>query len=143
VRIWNLVRSGTDISNNYLNEISSGTGLIGRWSFNECSGTTAINTGTTAINGTLTNGALRTVSNYNPAPSEPTNAVPVNGAINYEEGKVTITVADRNSQSMTVKLFGRKKVGQNSTIIALPDTQFYTEEPQGTNSSGGGNKRHL
>jgi len=141
VRIWNVVRTGTDIANNYLNEISSGAGLIGRWSFNECSGTTAINTGTSAVNGTLTGGPVRTVSNYNPAPSEPTNRIPVNGAIGYEDGKVSGTVSDRNNQPLTVKLFGRKKTGtgSNFTIIGLPDTQFYTEELPGTNSGGGGN----
>jgi hypothetical protein len=134
VRIWNVARTGTDIANNYLNELGSGTGLIGRWGFNECSGNTASNSVAGGVNGTLTNGALRTVNNYNPPPFVPSNPIPANGATNHAENRVQINVSDRNNQPLTVKLFGRKKqttAGAKFTIIGLPDTQFYTSHLNG------------
>lgn len=141
VRVWNVVRSATDISNNYLVELSSGSGLAGRWGFNECSGNSAINSVAGGATGTLTNAPTRTVANFNPAPSDPINPNPASGTINFPGNQVGITVNDRNAQNMTVTLYGRKKnaaAGTPFTIIGLPDTQFYTEEPQGANSSGGG-----
>ena len=42
---------------------------------------------------------------------------------------------------LQVRFYGQKESIpgiNNFTIIGLPDTQFYTEEAQGTNSGGGG-----
>lgn len=134
VRIWNVVRTATEIANNYKNELSSGTGLIGRWGFNECSGNTA-STSAGSVNGTLTNGAARTVSNYNPAPIDPSNPYPANGAVQHAENRVRVDVGDRNNQPVTVKLFGRKKVtASNFVVIGLPDTQYYTSILNGGNN---------
>lgn len=131
VRIWNVVRTATEIANNYKNELTAGTGLVGRWGFNECSGTTA-NTSVGSVNGTLTGGALRTVSNYNPAPNNPANPYPANAAVQHAENRVKIDVSDRNNQAVTVKLFGRKKTtATNFTVIGLPDTQYYTSHKNG------------
>ncbi len=49
-------------------------------------------------------------------------------------------MSDPDGGNLTVKFYGRKKADPNAkfAIIGLPDTQFYTEEPQGQNSSGGG-----
>lgn len=57
VRIWNYSRTQADIQNNLALEISSATGLTGRYSLNENTGTVAANTGSagTAVNGTLVN----------------------------------------------------------------------------------------
>jgi len=42
VRIWNVVRSATEIAANYRQELaSSPTGLIAEWTFNEGNGNTA------------------------------------------------------------------------------------------------------
>jgi hypothetical protein len=40
VRIWNVVRSQAEIRAAMYNELTSGTGLIGRWGLNENTGTT-------------------------------------------------------------------------------------------------------
>ncbi len=76
------------------------------------------------------------------APLQPANIMPPNGTTNYSNNTVTVTVTDPNGDLMTVKLYGRKKTctstAPNFSIIGLPDTQFYTEEVQGTNSAGGG-----
>ncbi len=58
VRIWNVARTQAQIVASMNSQISSATGLIGRFSLNEVSGTTATNSGTSAVNGTLTNGPV-------------------------------------------------------------------------------------
>jgi hypothetical protein len=54
VRIWNAVRSQAQIQSTMLNEVTSGTGLIGRWGMNEGSGTTIANAVAGGVSGTLT-----------------------------------------------------------------------------------------
>jgi hypothetical protein len=56
VRIWNVARSQADIQAAMTSELTSGTGLIGRWGLNEGTGTTAVNSIAGSPNGTLTNG---------------------------------------------------------------------------------------
>lgn len=76
------------------------------------------------------------------APLQPTNITPATATSNYSGNTISLTVSDANGDPMTVKLYGRKKTctstASNFTVIGLPDTQFYTEEPQGLNSGGGG-----
>lgn len=74
-------------------------------------------------------------------PDVPTNPSPANNATSGTINTILCTtVSDPEASSLTVKFYGRKKVnsGAKFSIIALPDTQFYTEEPQGQNSGGGG-----
>lgn len=68
------------------------------------------------------------------APLQPANISPANGQNNFSGNQISFTVTDPDGQPMTVKLYGRKKTsaGQTDfTLIGLPDTQYYTEEPQG------------
>ena len=58
VRIWNVVRSQSEIQAGMNSELTAGTGLIGRWGMIEGSGTTTADSTTPAETGTLTNGAL-------------------------------------------------------------------------------------
>src|SRR5215216_64077 len=53
-RIWNVARSQADIQASMNSELTSGTGLIGRWGLNENSGTVANNSIGGRPNGTLT-----------------------------------------------------------------------------------------
>jgi len=59
-RIWNVVRSQTDIQANQNVEIQSAPGLIGHWALNEGSGIGAGNSVASGANGTLTNGPVWT-----------------------------------------------------------------------------------
>ena len=56
VRVWNVARSLAEIQAGKDQELTSGTGLIGRWGLNENGGTAANDSTTPAQNGTLTNG---------------------------------------------------------------------------------------
>jgi hypothetical protein len=55
VRIWNFARSDGAILADRFNELTSGTGLVGRWGLDENSGTTAGNSVAGGVNGTLVN----------------------------------------------------------------------------------------
>ena len=143
VRIWNAARTGPEILSNMNDEIINGTNLVARFSLNENQFVYVENSSTQRCIpfGTIVNGAVWTGTNYNPPPFAPTNPNPPDGTIGWPGAIINVDVADRNGQPLTVKLFGRKKVASavpNFTIIGLPDTQFYTEQPQGQNSGGGG-----
>lgn len=74
-------------------------------------------------------------------PNQPINPSPANNAnAPSVSPNICATVSDPDAGNLTVRFYGRKKVNANAktTIIGLPDTQFYTEEPQGQNSGGGG-----
>jgi hypothetical protein len=60
VRIWNYARTLPQLTGSMYNEVASAPGLIGRWSFKERSGTSAANTGTSGLAGTLLNGPVWT-----------------------------------------------------------------------------------
>ena len=56
VRIWNVARTQAEIQAAMTSELTTGTGLIGRWGLNEGTGTIAVNSIAGSPNGTLTNG---------------------------------------------------------------------------------------
>lgn len=55
-RIWNRALTQTEVQDNMFLELTSGTGLIGRWGLDEGAGTTAGNSIGGGVSGTLTNG---------------------------------------------------------------------------------------
>ncbi len=144
VRIWNRARTGAEILANYTSELTSGTGLLGRWGLNEGCGLMANNSVSGNANGTLSSstGPVWVPGNFNDQPpNQPINPSPANNAgAPSTSPTICATVSDPNGGNLTIRFYGRKKVtpGAKFTIIGLPDTQFYTEEPQGANSSGGG-----
>jgi hypothetical protein len=82
-RIWNLARSGAQIRGSKNQQLTSGTGLVGRWSMNEGTGTTIADSAAPAQNGTLTNGppfvAGYTFPGDTTAPAAPTGLVATPG----------------------------------------------------------------
>ncbi|MBL0334030.1 MAG: DNRLRE domain-containing protein [Chitinophagaceae bacterium] len=82
-----------------------------------------------------------TVPPVNLPPNPPTSPSPAHlGNAGSTSPNICVTVSDPEGSPLNVKFYGRKKTssGNKFTIIGLPDTQFYTEEVQGTNSAGGG-----
>ncbi len=80
------------------------------------------------------------LTSYGQAPNQPVNPGPAHqsatGSINPN---LCATVTDPNGGTLQVKYSGRLKTTTGSekfTIILLPDTQYYTEEPQGTHDGG-------
>lgn len=159
VRIWNRPLSPSEIVANMNVQLTSGTGLLGRWGLNENGGITATNSIAGSANGTLrsnnisthpTNGGpswstegFSANNSANLPPQMPANPSPANnGNASSLNTNICATVTDPNGGNLRVRFYGRKKqivASSKFTIIGLPDTQFYTEEPQGANSGGGGN----
>ena len=65
IRIWNVPRTQAEIVAGMNQEITSGTGLVGRWGLNENTGTTANDSAAPAQNGTLTESATAPVTPAN------------------------------------------------------------------------------
>jgi hypothetical protein len=74
------------------------------------------------------------------APYPPVNPSPANlSGASTVNPNLCATVSDPNGGALQVRYFGRERMASNSnkfTIVFLPDTQYYTEEPQGNH---GGN----
>ena len=82
VRVWNVVRTQAEIQANMNLELTSGTGLIGRWGLNEGSGAQANNSISGRPNGTLTNGPTWVANSIPPdvtPPAAPTGLAAVAG----------------------------------------------------------------
>ncbi len=133
VRVWNVVRTLAEIQGAMNQQLTSGTGLIGRWGFNDGSGSSATNSIAGSPAGTLTNTPTWVTGApalNNQPPNQPTLVTPANGASGVSTSPtLTVNVTDPESNPMTVTFFGRANTipppGPDFSIIALPDTQFY------------------
>lgn len=143
VRIWNVVRTPAQISNNFQLRITNAAGLIGRWSLDETGGTVVTNTGSSGVNGTRVNGPV-SAAGYpfdnppplNGPPATPTLTAPANNATNVAlTTMLGATVSDPNTNALTVTFYGRALVtnaaGPDFTIVTLPDTQYYSSSLNG------------
>jgi VCBS repeat-containing protein len=72
-RVWNVVRTGTEIQTNMNSEAPSGTGLRGRWDLNEGAGTTAANAVSGGPAGTLVNTPTWVDGYFTPIPVAPSD----------------------------------------------------------------------
>ena len=87
VRIWNTVRTATQIQTNKNAELTSGSGLIGRWGLNEGSGAAAANSISGRPNGTVVgsptwvNGFPLPEMTWMPAAPTALTATPFSGSI--------------------------------------------------------------
>jgi hypothetical protein len=139
VRIWNMARSATDISGNYLAELTSGTGLVARYGLNEGTGSMAANSVSGTSAGRLINspqwttGFNQTGSPTNGAPNAPANPSPAMGGYSSPTAtSLCATVSDPNGIPLRVRFYGRKKLtNEKFTMVLLPDPQYYVAEPQG------------
>lgn len=139
VRIWSIVRSATAIRDNYKKQLSGGTGLVARYALNELSGNVAPNSITTTGNGTLISNPKWINGFNNSAPFVATDESPADSSnISSASTSLGVTVNDANNDRLKVNFYARRKVtGSIFSMVLIPDTQFYTAEPQGTN--GGNN----
>ncbi|MFD0893238.1 metallophosphoesterase [Luteolibacter ambystomatis] len=137
-RIWNKARTVDEIRSTMNSEVVSASGLVARYAMNEPSGAIIHSSAGTTIDGTLTNGGFRTLG----APLNgdvPPSLTPVSPAHNEtgEGSSVNLQtlVNDVDSQHLSVKTFARRvgtnSTGEDFTIIALPDTQYYSAEANG------------
>jgi hypothetical protein len=135
VRIWNYARTQQQIKDSMNLEISSASGLLGRWGFNEGSGTTVVdsvgnNTGT--ISGTNFTRVAGTTFRSNQPPAQPTLNAPSNGATGVSTSPtLNVGVTDGDGDPLTVTFLGRPVqagTAPDFTIVAIPDTQHYVDD---------------
>jgi hypothetical protein len=142
VRIWNTVRTPAEILAGYSEELSTDTGLLGRWGFNEGCGTIANNSIVSGVNGTLSSATgpvwvFDTPLPGNQAPDPANNPSPADQATaSSNSPDICVNVNDQDDDDLQVRFYGRPKPATSPpfTIVWLPDTQYYVEEP----SSHGG-----
>lgn len=70
-------------------------------------------------------------------PNAPVSPSPADGGyLSSASATLCTTVSDPNNSPLRVRFYGRKKVTPSKfTIIMIPDTQVYTEQPQGTSGA--------
>ena len=142
-RIWNYARTAQQIADNYNRQITtSEPGLIARWSLDDASGTTATNSISGGVNGTLLYGPVWAegypfpTGPVNYPPSAPGGLTPTNGAANVSlSPTLSVSVSDPETNALTVTFYGRAAsevpAGEDFTLAVLPDTQFYSASMNG------------
>jgi hypothetical protein len=109
VRVWNRARTAAEISSSMNSEIAAATNLLGRWSLNETSGTSAVNTGTSAANGTLVNGPVWTAGHsWTPAEPQPPAVAITSPAASASVGTsftISATAADSDGTITSVAFY--------------------------------------
>ena len=138
-RVWNYARSLEEIRASANQAIpGSMTGLVARWGLNAGSGSGVFDTAGNEIDGTILGAVYDWVTpgapfdlEYNDAPNLPMLVAPSNGATDVTiPAHLEVAVEDPDGDDVTVTFYGRPKstsAGADFTLIALPDTQFYSE----------------
>ncbi len=130
-RIWNYARSPGEIAENYQRQIVSAPGLVGRWSLDEGVGTTAANSGSSGINGTLLNGPAWVAGyNFETSPSV-TLTNPVSGAEFIAPTNVTLeaSASDLDGTVTNVAFFTNGVV--LASVTNAPFSFIWTNPPLG------------
>lgn len=142
VRVWNVARTQAQIDADLNNQLTTGQGLVARWSFEEGGGTAVGDSISPPADGNIMNTGYTWVAGapfnlvITQAPYTPVLVSPVNGALGVPApADLRVTATDPDGGVLTVTFYGRPAytpAGPNFTVVALPDTQNYTILPGGT-----------
>ncbi|HEU5334636.1 MAG TPA: Ig-like domain-containing protein, partial [Terriglobales bacterium] len=135
-RIWDRALSAAEIQQNINSELTSGSGLVARWGFNEGVGTAVDDSTAQPATGTLRGAASVWVSGapfnirINHPPDAPVLAAPADGASNIgTSATLDVTASDPDGDDLSVTFYGRSlsgTPGPDFMIAVLPDSQYYT-----------------
>ena len=129
-RIWNVVRTAAQIAAAKNSELTSGTGLIGRWGLNEGSGTNAANSISGGVAGTLVGtpswvaGFVPPAGNTAPVAVADTYSTPLNTALTVAAPGVLVNDTDAESNPLTAVL--NTTVGHGSLTLNANGSFSYT-----------------
>jgi hypothetical protein len=142
-RVWNRALTLAEIQANINSEVTSGSGLVARWGLNEASGASVSDSVPSSAPGTVngTNYSWVTGAPFNIFINNPPNTPVLNLPANNATGVSTsptldASVSDPDGGNLDVTFYGRPSSelpapGPDFTIIALPDTQYYTSSLNG------------
>lgn len=142
VRVWNYARPVTQIIDGMRQQLSATTGLIARWALNDGSGTRIADSSGRNLNGTLSGSnslwtsGINFAGNQNPVIA--TLNAPSNNSINVSTNpNLSVTVSDPENDNLIVTYYGKiaGTTGANFSLIALPDTQYYSGNINGGTSA--------
>ena len=149
VRVWSAARTLGEIQSTINQELTSGTNLVGRWGMNEGTGQTVGDSIANTNDGTRGSTASSDTNDpiWGPGapfdivlpPNAPTLVSPADAATAVSTSpELRVNVTHPESTAMDVTFWGRKVglVGEDFTIVAMPDTQFYACD-SGCPSQGG------
>ncbi|MEA2622083.1 MAG: hypothetical protein QOH61_993, partial [Chloroflexota bacterium] len=140
-RVWNVAHTAAQIATGMSQQLTSGTGLIARWGMNEGTGAAVGNSIAGSPAGTAVGGpAWAAGAPFTPppppnlAPAAPVLVSPDDGATGVLTSgpNLSVHVSDPEGGALSTTFFGRKTagaVGADFTIVALPDTQHYVDNP--------------
>ena len=136
VRVWNFARTPAEIAAGMSQEITSGTGLLGRFGFAEGTGATAANSANASVNGTLVASPVwLNGRNFTPnTPPTVTLDAPANGGTAEAPATINLaaTASDTDGTITKVEFFnGATLLGEDTTA---PYTLTVTNAPQGSYS---------
>lgn len=138
VRIWNYARTALQIADGMRQPISTtalnaASGLVARWSLNDGGGDIVVNTAAQNPAGSIrgTNWRWTDGVNFanNRAPFVPIPSTPAPGASGISlTSDLRVSVSDPEGDNLIVTAYGRAvgKRGADFSLIALPDTQYYS-----------------
>jgi len=136
VRIWDIARTAAEIQAGMNVEIASAPGLLGRWSFNEGTGTavgdSSGNGRTGTVVGTYASWVAGAPFRSNQAPGG-TLTAPANGATNVTVSPtLTASTSDADGDPLTVTFYAGTVPAAGTpefTLAVIPDTQHYVMDP--------------
>jgi fibronectin type 3 domain-containing protein len=141
VRVWNVARTQAEIQANMGQELTSGSGLVARWGLNEGAGAAVNDSIASPANGSINGSNYSWVNGPSFAVNQPPDAPVLNSPADGATGVSTsptldVNVSDPDSDDLTVTFYGRPAStnpppGPDFTIVALPDTQYYTSSLNG------------
>ena len=124
-RIWNVVRTAGQIAGSRDAELTSGSGLVGRWGMDDAGPTAVANSIALGVNGTATNGPVFGVPGFvppaagNTAPDAPTLNAPANAGTGISTSPtLDVGVSDPDEGTLTVTYYGRPYASGNFAQIA-------------------------
>lgn len=137
VRIWNYARPAQQIRDGIRQQIPASSaaaafGLVACWELNDGTGTKVSNSVSQSPQGSLLGTNWNWVEGVkfigNGAPTIATLTAPNNGATGISTApELKVTVADPEADNLTVTWYGKaaSATGEDFTLVALPDTQYY------------------
>lgn len=142
VRIWNTPRDLNEIQSSLNSQIPSATGLVARYAMDEASGNSIFSSAGTSVTGSMVNGVFRSSGASFDLNVPPTIALgaPADNAIEVPlTAPLSATVGDLNGGNLQVTFHGRSIGNATNTddfsVVALPDTQYYSENVGGTRAA--------